>query len=186
MPTCRDIITQGLRMVRVIGLSAPLPAPMADAGLFHFQGMLDQWFSAGMFGRLTDRIESSDYEAQPWERVRALDGATVTMPQSILYEDETPPYDLAAIEVVDVTTGAVTRHLFDNGAWIVIGDLELGDPAPLAHRGQAGLAAAFAAYYGEMFGRQLGPMQMRMAGGFKTNLSLGLGIEGRRAAGTYF
>jgi hypothetical protein len=183
MPTCRDIITHALRQGRVT--SSPTAKEMAW-GLTELQSLYDQWFSAGMFGRLRDRIESGDYEAQVGDRVRLTDGATATLPESLEDDDEAPPYEAGAIEFINVDDGTTERHVFDNGAWVEIGALALDDEAPLASRGQAGLAACLSLTLSEAFGSQPGPFTVRQAGAFKTSLSLKLGSDAARSEMVWF
>ena len=54
MTTCRDIITLGLQLGRVVGVGRTPRASEAATGLEVLQGMYDGMVANGMFGRLTD------------------------------------------------------------------------------------------------------------------------------------
>lgn len=186
MVTCRDIITRALRKARVYAAGeTPSDDDMTD-GLDELQNLYEQWISNGMFGRLSDVLTNDDYEAAPNERVTITAGA-VTIPTTI-DDDGTdfPPFDMAAVEVVDTAAETVTRYLYANGAWVEISGLGLDDEAPLAHRGRSGLAACLALSLAEEFGAEVGAGVVRQAASFKTGLSLKYGGDAQRTAPDYF
>lgn len=188
MPTCRDIITRALRKIRVYAAGEEPSADDINDGLEELQNLYEQWGSNGMFGRLKDVATAVDYEAGENERIRVTDGATITIPTELteLDEEDRPPYDTAFIEVVDVDAETVTRHLFDAGAWVTIGNLALGDEAPLASKGRGGLAACLAVAIAEEYGETAGPAVQRQAASFKTGLALKLGSSAPRTAPDYY
>lgn len=187
MATCRDIITRALRKVRVYAAGEePASEDMAD-GLDELQNLYEQWGSAGMFGRLSDVYTNADYEAAPNERITVTESAVVTVPTTV-DDDGTdyPPFDTAYIEVIDTVAQTVTRHLYENGAWATISDLDLDSEAPLSGKGRGGLSACLALAYAEEFGAQAGPAVAAQAAAFKTALSLKLGGDAQRTAPEYF
>lgn len=186
MPTCRDIITRCLRKARVYAAGeTPTADDMAD-GMDELQNLYEQWISNGMFGRLTDVYTNDDYEAAPNERVTITAGS-VTIPVTV-DDDGTdfPPFDMAAVEVIDTVAETVTRYLYSDGAWVAISGLALDDEAPLAGKGRGGLAACLAVAYAEEFGAEVGPGVVRQAAAFKTGLSLKSGGDAQRTAPDYF
>lgn len=187
MPTCRDIITRAMQKARIIASGETAGADEADTGLDELQNLYEQWGSNGMFGRLKDVTTTSDYEAGPNERITVTDAATITIPTTVdRYGEDLPPYDTAFIEIVDAPNGTVSRYLYENGAWVEIGGLDLSAEAPLAGRGRSGLAACLALALAEEFGTQVGPVVARQAATFKTHLSLKLGSDAARAEGVYY
>ena len=162
MPTCRDIIVYALKLGKVIGANAQPTSSEAELGLAALQSFYLDLATGGMFGSLADVVASADYEAQPGQRVRALDGAVVSYPLEISDRGVTrPPYDLSLIEVFNVEAGLRTLKLFEagRGGWIDLADIGLDDEAPLASRGVFGLAAFLATYGGFViiFSPTLGP-----------------------------
>jgi hypothetical protein len=149
MTTCREVITFGLKLARVLSPGDEMEADEATDGLFTLQGMFDAWATGGMFGRLTDVYKEEAYEAAEQERVTST--STVTRPTTITNDgDERTPYDLSLIEQIESGTRKV--YLYDRTAWVRIDALTLDDDCPLAMRGKDGLAAAFAIRFVEMFG----------------------------------
>lgn len=175
MPTCRDVITRAFRKAKVYGTGeSPSAADLADA-MDELQSLYEQWGSNGMFGRLTDKLEESDYDAQPFERVQTA-GGTITLPDTQEFDTEAAPFSLSFIEVIDTDAETVTRYLYENGAWVTINALTLDDEAPLSGRGMAGLAACLAMEMGE-WGGEIGPGIARQAAAFKAGLATRLGTE---------
>ena len=187
MPTCEQIITRALRKAKVYAAGETPSAEDMSDGLDELQNLYEQWISNGMFGRLVDVYVSSDYEANPNERVTVTDAAAITIPTTVT-EDGTdyPPFDMAAVEVVDTVALTVSRYLYSSGTWVSIADLALSDEAPLAGRGRGGLAACLALAYAEEFGAEVGSGVQRQAASFKTGLSLKSGGDAQRTAPDYF
>mgnify|MGYP003574979424 CR=1 FL=1 len=180
MVTCRDIITRALQQARIVPLGRTPSAKESEAGLSALQGMYEGWVSGSMFGRLKDVYETSDYDANPGERVYA-DGFTVTLPTEVEDGTETPR-DLA---VISVYNGGWVNWIWD-GAWINLTALTLNNDAPLASRDREGLAAALAAYLAEGFGSEIGPQTARRAARYESSLSLKLGSTQDATAPDYF
>jgi hypothetical protein len=185
MTTCRDVIQRAFRKIKIYSPGETVSADDAADGLEELQSLYESWGSNGMFGRLSDRIETADYEAEPFQRI-TISGGTVTLPTSLVEDDTLPPYALSFIEVIDTDAETVTRYLYENGAWVEIGALSLDDEAPLANRGPAGLAACLAINLAEEYGGEIGPMTARQAGSFKTGLSLKLGSDAPRTGPDYY
>lgn len=181
MATCRDIVTRSLRMVGIIGQGETPEAEELENGMVVLQSMYDQWFIAGLFGRLKDTREEGDNEAIAGQRIYAPDGV-VTLP--VFADAECPWRDLSAIEVFDVS--GRRAYVWDRDEWTRIDDLEPGDDAPLSGRGANGLAACLASYYAEEYGAQIGAGAARQAVAFKNALSLKMGSTQDVAPGVYF
>lgn len=180
MVTTRDIITRALQQARIVPLGRDPSSKEAEAGLSALQGMYEGWVSGSMFGRLKDVYETSDYDANPGERIHA-DGFTVTLPLTVEDETETPR-DLA---VISVYNGGWVNWIWD-GAWVNLTALTLDDDAPLASRDREGLAAALAGYLAEGFGGEIGPQTARRAARFESSLSLKLGSTQDATAPSYY
>lgn len=184
MTTCRDIITLGLQLGRVVGVGRTPRASEAATGLEVLQGMYDGMVANGMFGRLTDVFKDVNYTAKEGERITA-DNCTITIPDTITDDgDERAPRDLACVSVV--TDGAVTNVVHSGGQWEVLSALVLDDRAPFATRDKAGLAALFALYYVEAFGGQLSQMWTRRALQFQGSLSYKIGSTQPVSEGVYY
>lgn len=175
MTTCRDIITLGLQMARIVPVGREPKDREASTGLTILQGMYDGYFADGLFGSLTDVYAQSAYTAKEGERV-STDSAAITIPATIDEAGtERAPRELSAIVVV--TGGTALNYVYSNGAWEQCSGLALGSPAPLASRSAAGLAALFAKQYCEVFGGALGMETQRMALQFKSSLMHKLGTN---------
>jgi len=183
MTTCRDIITRALRKARVYGAGQVPSSEDMEDGMAELQSLYEAWGSGGMFGRLSDIIAEDDYEANPGERVTAAAGVVVTLVTPDEEEDK-PPFDIGFAEVVQ--DGFVTRSLYENGAWVTISDLTLDSVAPLANRGQGGLAACLAINLADEFGGSVGPAIVRQAGSFRMALATKHGSDAKRTAPEYF
>lgn len=187
MVTVQDILLSAFTKAKITASGeVPTDKELQDA-LEEYRGLLEQWASAGMFGRLTDVLIASAVEAEPGQRVTLEAGGAATLPLGIDADGEDrPPYDLAFIEVIDRAAQTVERHLYEGGRWVPIHDLALSDPAPLAGRGRTGLAACLALLLADQFGSEVGVATMRQAAAFKTNLSLKMGGGADRTTPDYF
>lgn len=184
MTTCRDIITLGLQLGRVIPMGREPKASEAATGLDVLQGMYDGFFANGMFGRLNDVYKDANYTAKEGERIYN-DGVTITIPTTITDDgDERAPRDLSAIVVI--ASGVTTNRVYSQGAWRNCSALTLDSDAPLAERDKAGLAALFAMYFVEAFGGELSPMWKRRALQFQGSLSMKLGSTQPASESTYY
>lgn len=184
MTTCRDIITLGLQLGRVVGVNRTPRASEAATGLDVLQGMYDGFFANGMFGRLTDVFKDANYTAKEGERIYN-DGVTITIPTTITDDgDERAPRDLSAIVVI--ASGVATNRVYSQGAWRNCSALTLDSDAPLAERDKAGLAALFAMYFVEAFGGELSPMWTRRALQFQGSLSYKLGSTQPDRVGVFY
>lgn len=185
--TCRDTITRALRKVRVYGAGITPSNEDAEDALDELKNLYEQWATSGMFGRIADVTTAEDYDANPGERIRVTETATVTIPTEFAEDGvDYPPYDMSYIEVVDVPNQEVLRYIYENGAWVEINALTLDSEAPLATRGNGGLAACLALALADEHGVSAGPMVVRQAAAFKTGLSLKLGSDAPRTAPDYF
>lgn len=166
MATCREVIALGLKQAGVIPPDESPTAAEAATGLDVLQSLYRGWFSAGEFGSFEEVYTASDRTAQEQERITVEGSVVVTLPESV--GDGTArraPYELSAIEVVQ--SGDVSSYVWERTAWVNVNALTLGDDAPLAHYGQAGLSACFAMHYAEMFGAQIGSGTKRLSDLFK-------------------
>lgn len=181
MTTCRDVVTRALHMAGVVPRGEDPDADELRDGLTVLQSLYDGWLIGGMFGRLKDVYETSDYEASEGERVYMTTG-TLTLPT--LIDDDRKPRDLVAIEVFE--DDVRRAYVWDRTAWVQINDLEEADDAPLSSRGANGLAACVAVAYAEEFGAEVKGSAMMQCRNFKTALSYKLGSERDVVAGIWF
>lgn len=185
MATVRDIVTLALKQARVIGIGQTAPDPLASQGLTAFQTMFDMWVINGMFGRLTDLYKTANYEAKEGERITAPTGVVITLPATI--DDcggERAPRDLSLVEYS--INGVRSVKLYDRTAWVDLLGFTLGTAAPLAERGQGGLASCTARVFCEMFGREMLPYTARQAAMFEGALSSKFGTTQDREGVDYF
>lgn len=181
MATVRDIVTRALRMTGIVDREDdPTAAELRD-GLTVLQSLYDGWLTNGMFGRLTDVYEPGDYEAGEGERV-FLEEGTLTLPTEI---DERKPRDLVAIEGF-IAGGDRVAYIWDRTAWVQINDLAEADEAPLANRGENGLAACLAVAYAEEFGAEIKGSTLMQARNFRTALSFKFGSEREPSVASYY
>ena len=171
MPTCQDVTTHAMRMSGVVGIGDLPEGEEAEFAQAELQGLLDGWFQQGMFGALTDVTETSDYDANEFERVNAATGITVTKPLTISDDDDRAPYDLASLVIVQ--NAVVERWIYDR-QWVQIDDLDLADECPLAWRNMAGLAACLTLRIAP-FGNPIDPRTNKAAVDFRTSLMLKAG-----------
>lgn len=185
MATCRDIITYALRIGKVIGTRAEPTAAEAEMGMVALQSLYDQWRTGGMFGRLKDVYETTDYEAGERQLVTS-DGSAITFPVTI--DDDSPraPRDLALIEANNGS--AQVARIYDRTGWIDLLGLTLDDAAPLADRGAYALGAALACSGGfiTMFGAQIAPEAQRLSSGFIRSLAHSYGSTQDRSGADWF
>lgn len=145
MATCRDIITDALKMtLRESGLE---PSPdEAEDGMNALQSFYDGLVFGGMFGELEDVYLDTDDIAEEGKRYFIPSGITLTAATSE-YVDANgvtrQPRDLAIYETV-TAAGVRSVKLYDRTQWIELTGLTLGSDAPLSVRGRFGLAAALA------------------------------------------
>lgn len=186
MTTCRDIISDALRMAKVIGIAATPTASEASLGLRMLQSYYDQLVANGAFGRLQDVYLDENATAEEGKRYY-LSGATLTYPTTI--EDECSgearqPYDLSLVESFNGT--ARTVKLYDRTAWVDLLGLGLDTEAPLSGRGSMGLAACLARAYCEAFGGELGIEAQRLARNFEGALAAKSGTTQPKQHAEYF
>lgn len=191
MATCRDIINSAMRKLRLIAPGEDATGDEAADGLIALQAMYLSWVGQGLFGRLTDVLTEENYEANEWERVRKDAAATVTLPATVsdpFTGDVRAPHDLALIEVLYPTDSTRQVSLYDAnlGDWIRLDSLTLGSGAPLAGRGEHGLACALATYWADEFGAEVGPTTGRSAVNFRLQLSYKVGSSRRPNRAVYF
>ena len=184
MPTtCRDIITLGLQLARIVPLGREPKAKESTTGLVILQGMYDSMFADGQFSKLTDVYATANYTAKENERIIA-DNATITIPDTTDVDGPRTPRDLSAIVVI--TNLTELHYVFSGGRWETAHALTLDSVAPLASRGSDGLAALLAIYYAEAFGGALGPMWTRRGHQFRGSLSYKIGSTRDVVAGESF
>lgn len=148
MPTVRDVINRAHRL-----LTGDLAVPQAEVAanaLEAFQNKLVGLVAAGAFGRLTDRLQTTDTTAKENHRYRIPTGVTITLPTEIEDCDSwtgfRPVGDKSVVIVVNSDTGAATTSLYDanTGGWSTLEALSLNDACPLATRHMLDLAAIVA------------------------------------------
>lgn len=172
MATCREVITDAARKVGEVSEGRPAPTSYTSDNLL---AILQDWYlqsvNSGMFGRLNEVLATVDYTAKEFDRVKAADGVTVTLPETITHGGlARAPMDLALVVVVGT---APAYHLYDAnlGAWVRLDGLTLDVEAPLSQRGRDGLASLLAAEVIEDYGQPPGAVLMGRAGRFLATIS---------------
>lgn len=173
MATVRDVVTRAFRALGVFGVTEDPDAAAADYALGAFQSMIDSWATGGMFGRLKDVTDPREIE----ESTRIQTTGTVTIPTEFPdYDGDAntrQPYDLSVIEVTDDNGRAV--WLYNRGSWVNVLAITLDDDAPLAYRGEHGLAMCLAEMVSGPYGEGLNATDTRTAALFKQSLALKMG-----------
>jgi hypothetical protein len=157
MATCRDVITNALKLARAISPGESPSADEAEDGMRALQSLYNQFVHNGMFGELEDVYLDSDDTAEEGKRYYVPAGVMLSVPTSE-YVDAfgrlRQPYDLSAYESVEAD-GTRAVKLYDRTEWVDLLGLGLSDTAPLSDRNEMGLAAclatngAFAAMFGD-------------------------------------
>lgn len=143
--TCANIITYAMRQTKVLGSGKNTTAAELSDGMVALQSFYDLMVADGLFGRLTDKYKTDDYEAAEFERVTAPSGVSITFPSTLSDDIEggsRPPRDLAIIETI--VNGVRVVKIWDRTAWVELTNLASIDEAPLSGRGAWALGAAFA------------------------------------------
>lgn len=189
MVTCRDIITSAMRQSNTLALGEDPEPEESEDGLFMLQGMYDSLVP--LFGKLSDVVAASDYDANPFERVRYATGTTITLPDTINDAGtDYPPFDLSYIETIDATAGTRAQWVYEaaRGAWVALNDLTLDDTAPLSTRGRNGLAALLSVYWADQYTNEGDiPASVKMnAAMFRGSLATKYGGDRSATAAEYF
>lgn len=190
MATCSDIITNALKLTRVIPSgTSPTTAETSD-GMKCLQSLYDSFVTGGMFGELEDVYLDADDVAEEGKRYFVPTGITLTAPTSIYVDSGNKtrqPRDLAIYESL-TQAGTRTVKIYDRTAWVAMTGLASSDTAPLASRGEMGLSAclAVAAAFMSMFGAQPDEATIRLASMFLKNISLKGGTTRDRLKADYY
>lgn len=157
MATCLDIVTDALKLARILSSGGVPSAPEGEDGMNALQSFYDGLVFGGMFGELEDVYLDEDDTALEGKRYFVPTGYTLTDATSVYTTDlnvTRQPRDLALYEVL-TEAGTRSVKLYDRSEWVELTGLELSDTAPLSKRGRFGLAAAlaispaFAAMFGD-------------------------------------
>jgi hypothetical protein len=190
--TCRDVITDALKLARVLSSGEIASADEAEDGLNCLQSFYDSLVFQGMFGTLTDVYLDSDDIAEEGKRYYVPAGVVLTAPTSEYLDscgNVRQPRDLALYEAL-TASGVRTVRLYDRTAWVELTGLTLSSVAPLALRNRIGLAAALAtsAGFAAMFAdtATLNPDVRRAAQMFLGALSAKDGSTQDKIAPDYF
>ena len=183
MTTCRDIITAGLRFARILPSGRAPKAAEAEDGMFVLQGMYDAMVNSGTFGTMTDVLAVEDMTAEPWQRIRVEGAYTVALPNVV--DTTYPPYDLSLIQIIDPPTVHTWLYEAMRGDWVDLSNLTLDSQAPLATRGQHGLASLFAVRFAETFGADIPPTIVRNAMEFNGSLINNIASDNAKTAPEY-
>lgn len=145
MATVRDIVTNALKLARILSSGETPTADEAQDGVTCLQSLYDHWLHNGMFGELEDVYLDEDDTAEEGKRYFVPTGYTLTDATSA-YDDNNvtrQPRDLSVYEVL-TEAGTRTVKLYDRISWVDLLDLDLNSTAPLSSRGEMGLAACLA------------------------------------------
>jgi hypothetical protein len=155
MATCADIITDALKLARVLPTGGSPTADESSDGLNCLQSLYDSWVHGTMFGTLEDVYLDADDVAEEGKRYHVPSGVTLTDATSDYVDADNvtrQPRDLSLYEAN--RNGTRTVKLYDRTAWVELTGLELTNTAPMSGRDRMGLAAALATYgaFAAMFG----------------------------------
>lgn len=184
MTTCRDVVTLALQMARVVAIGRDPKAAEAEHGMTVLQSTYDRLFATGAFGSFAPVYVEDDYEAEIGEKVTAVTGVAVTLPDTVEDDDGVvnAPADMNAIIVVQ--DGVTTNSLWWGGAWMTCSNLTLDDDAPLASLDLTGLAALVAKDIAETYGSPL--TQLQMAASSRFTMAILYKFGARRPSNEYF
>lgn len=173
MSSCQTICDLALSKLGVIGAGETPESADSALALQSLKSYYQKLINSGAFGALVDVIPSvSVYNAGENERIVHDGTVTVTLPEELplsyrssdygwtSYSDDLgtmrPPSDLSVVSIVDTSTNTIADHLYDNRlrVWVNIVAISAGDPAPLSHRDENGLACALALRLADSFGQQ--------------------------------
>jgi hypothetical protein len=188
--TCLNIVTQALRLGKVVASGDSPSADEAADGLACLQSLYDAWIAAGMFGQLKDLYKAEAYSALEGERITAPSGVVVTFPTALpdlTNGGNRAPRDLSCIETI--IDGVRVVKIWDRTAWVALRGLALSDAAPLAERGAVGLSAALAcsgAFLAEFGDEGVSPRVERLARQFNGTLSYKAGTTQDISQAEYF
>ena len=154
MATCRDIITDALKLARAISPGEAPTSDEANDGLTCLQSLYDSWVHSGMFGTLEDVTLEENDAAEEGKRYFVPTGLTLTAATSEYDDNGTirQPYDLSIYESL-TEAGTRSVKLYDRTEWVELTGLSLSSTAPLSSRDRMGLAACLATNgaFGAMF-----------------------------------
>lgn len=190
MATCSTIITNALKLAKVLPSGGSPSTDEAADGLLCLQSLYDGWVSGGMFGTLEDVYLTEDDVAEEGKRYYVPTGITLTAATSDYvdaYGDTRQPRDLALYETL-AAAGTRTVKLYDRTAWVAMTGLASSDTAPLSNRGEMGLAACLATSgaFTDMFGAEVGQGTLILAAQFIKQLMRKSGSTQDGVPGDYY
>lgn len=174
MATCSQVITNALKLAKVIASGASPTSDETTDGLTCLQSMYDEWVTGGMFGTLEDVYLEADDVAEEGKRYFVPTGVTLTVPTSVYVDADgntRQPRDMAVYEsLTEAGTRAV--KLYDRTEWVDLLGLVSGSTAPLSKRDEIGLAACLVTSGGfqAMFGGEISPGVIVKAASFRKNI----------------
>jgi hypothetical protein len=192
MATCLDIITNAMKLARIISPGETPDADEATDGMSCLQSLYDGWRIGGMFGRLEDVYLTADDTAKEGKRYYVAAGVTLTDATNAITDEcgnTRQPRDLTMYEAL-LSDGTHSAKLYDRTGWVNLLSLAETDTAPLSSRGEMGLGAclalsgAFAAMFGDT--ATANPDVQRLAALFLASVSLKRGSTEDRAKADYF
>lgn len=190
MATCGDVITNALKLAKVLPSGASPTAEETADGMLALQSLYDGWVAGAMFGRLEDIYLDADDTAEEGKRYFVPTGTTLTAATSTYTDADGNPRQPRDLALYESLTEAGTRSvkLYDRTAWVELTGLTTASDAPLASRGLMGLAAclALSGAFSSMFGGQATPEIVNLARIFQAGLSYKPGSTRDRTVSEYF
>jgi hypothetical protein len=182
MATNLDIIKRALKKISALAAGSEPPAVDAYDANEALKSIFVELIGNGTLGALNDVLATDDYTACEWDRIRADEGVTVTLPTEITTDytrgptgspsdygwgvstTPRPPYNLAPVVVVD-SDGEATYSLYNayTGAWVAINDLGQQATFPLPKHLENGFACMLAEALVDEFGGQVGEQTKRQS-----------------------
>lgn len=211
MATNLDIIKRAMKKIHVLASGSNPTAAEAADGMSALQSLIVELIGQGSLGRLNDVLATAAYTAFEFDRIRASNGVTITLPTTITaercgldpvpygYETSTyprPPYDRAIVVVtgsnylVGVTAYTTkTSWMYDaySGAWVNLNSLTQQGAFPLADYLEDGFAAFLAERLVDNFdGGEVGAETKRQANACRNMLSAKYDSATQPAQAAYF
>jgi hypothetical protein len=187
MRTCAQIITRALVRAAIIDAGRNPTDAELDSGFLALKSLYTGAVTGGILGRSRRVRPTDDYTAceRDWITVDAADEFTITIPGGFTVccnddgewtcceapSDTRGPEDLTFVIITDGTE--TVTYLYDayDGRWTAIEPLEATDDAPFSGRDAEGLSCWLATELAEEFQTQVGPLTIRRAMAFKSQLA---------------
>lgn len=212
MATNLDIIKRALKKIRVLASGRTPDGDMTQTCMDALSGLYLEAVDAGAFGRFSDVLATENYTAGEFQRIRASDGVTVTLPLTI--SDNTyvgnqytwpamtiwggydygawsadrprPPFNNSAVQVIRPTGSTTYTYVAERGAWVSLDETDSTDTFPFQKSWEDGWAALLAERVADNYGKELGPGTQRQASWMRSMMTQNYDNPSQPVAVDYF